>query len=139
MIVHLDNGWDKELFNWFFDELKKHNGKWDMIGMSLYPYWTRMEKPDYTADDIITDCMENIKALGAKYDCDVMIVETGMECGDDKGNRLSLPKANGSWNASSRKAGRIPEDAARVCSIGSRSASRTSIGWERLLPTAVLR
>ena len=30
-------------------------------------------RPDYTADDIITDCMENIKALGAKYDCDVMI------------------------------------------------------------------
>ena len=89
VIVHLDNGWDKELFNWFFDELKKHNGKWDMIGMSLYPYWTRMEKPDYTADDIITDCMENIKALGAKYDCDVMIVETGMECGDDKGNLAS--------------------------------------------------
>ena len=27
VIVHLDNGWDKELFNWFFDELKKHNGK----------------------------------------------------------------------------------------------------------------
>lgn len=48
-----------------------------------------MEKSDYTADDIITDCMENIKALGAKYDCDVMIVETGMECGDDKGNLAS--------------------------------------------------
>ena len=33
VIVHLDNGWDKELFNLVFDELKKHNGKWDMIGM----------------------------------------------------------------------------------------------------------
>lgn len=89
VIVHLDNGWDKALFNWFFDELKKNNGKWDMIGMSLYPYWTRIDKPDYTADAIITDCIDNIKALGAKYDCDVMIVETGMECGDDKGNLAS--------------------------------------------------
>ena len=89
VIVHLDNGWDKNLFNWFFDELKKNNGKWDMIGMSLYPYWTRIDKPDYSADAIITDCIDNIKALSAKYNCDVMIVETGMECGDDKGNLAS--------------------------------------------------
>ena len=54
VIVHLDNGYDNELYTWFFDELRANGGKWDMIGMSLYPYWTRMEKPDYTADDIIT-------------------------------------------------------------------------------------
>ena len=89
VIVHLDNGWDRDLFNWFFDELKKNGGKWDMIGMSLYPYWSRDAKENYTADAIITDCIENINALSAKYNCDVMVVETGMECADDYGKLAS--------------------------------------------------
>lgn len=86
VIVHLDNGYDNELYTWFFDELKKNGGKWDMIGMSLYPYWTRMEHPEYTADRTITDCIANIKSVSKRYDCDVMVVETGMECADDRGN-----------------------------------------------------
>lgn len=57
-----------------------------MIGMSLYPYWTRMEHPEYTADRTITDCIANIKSVSKRYDCDVMVVETGMECADDRGN-----------------------------------------------------
>ncbi len=89
VIVHLDNGWDSGLFNWFFDELKKNGGKWDMIGMSLYPYWSRMEKPGYKADDVITDCIKNINGLGTKYNCDVMVVETGVECADDQGKLAS--------------------------------------------------
>ena len=37
VIVHLDQGNKKDTYTWFFDLLKKHNGKFDMIGMSLYP------------------------------------------------------------------------------------------------------
>lgn len=85
VIVHLDNGYDNGLYTWFFDELKKNGGKWDMIGMSLYPFWAIQEHPDYTADKIITDCIDNIKKVGARYGCDVMIVETGMECADKLG------------------------------------------------------
>lgn len=84
-IVHLDNGYDQSLYTWFFDELKKNGGKWDMIGMSLYPYWTMLEHKDYTPEKTITDCINNIKKVSAKYNCDVMVVETGMECADDKG------------------------------------------------------
>lgn len=84
-IVHLDNGYDQSLYTWFFDELKKNGGKWDMIGMSLYPYWTMLEHKDYTPEKTITDCIDNIKKVSAKYNCDVMVVETGMECADDKG------------------------------------------------------
>lgn len=86
VIVHLDNGYDKNLYTWFFDELKKNGGKWDMIGMSLYPYWTRESHPEYTAERTITECIDNIKAVSTRYDCDVMVVETGMECADDNGN-----------------------------------------------------
>ena len=85
VIVHLDNGYDNGLYTWFFDELKKNGGKWDLIGMSLYPYWTMQDKPEYTAEKTITDCVANIKAVSARYGCDVMLVETGMECADNQG------------------------------------------------------
>lgn len=89
VIVHLDNGYDKSLYTWFFDELKKNGGKWNMIGMSLYPYWTMREHADYTPERTITECIANIKAVAARYDCDVMVVETGMECADYNGNLAS--------------------------------------------------
>lgn len=88
-IVHLDNGYDNALYTWFFDELKKNGGKWDMIGMSIYPYWTMKEHEDYTPEKTITDCISNINKVSAKYNCDVMIVETGMECADDQGKLAS--------------------------------------------------
>ena len=92
VIVHLDNGYDQGLYQWFFDELKKNGGKWDMIGMSIYPYWTMQEHSDYTEDKTITDCISNIKFVSARYNCDVMIVETGMECGDGHGGVASASK-----------------------------------------------
>lgn len=85
VIVHLDNGYDNQLYNWFFDNLKQHGARWDMVGMSIYPFWTMMEHKEYTADQTITDCIRNINLISKKYDCDVMIVETGMECADDNG------------------------------------------------------
>ena len=104
VIVHLDNGWDSGLFTWFFDELKKNGGKWDMIGMSLYPYWSRDSKEGYSsADAVITDCISNIKALSTKYNCDVMVVETGMECADDNGKLAS----NSVLNEGKRQLARI--------------------------------
>ena len=84
-IVHLDNGYNAELYTWFFDELKKNGGKWDMIGMSIYPYWTMMEHPEYTPERTITECIANVKSVSARYGCDVMIVETGMQCADKQG------------------------------------------------------
>ena len=85
VIVHLDNGYDNGLYTWFFDELRKNGGRWDMIGMSLYSFWAMQDHPDYVAGKIITDCIDNIKKVGARYGCDVMIVETGMECADKLG------------------------------------------------------
>ena len=37
VIVHIHNGFDKNLFTWIFDGLKENGAKWDLIGMSLYP------------------------------------------------------------------------------------------------------
>lgn len=85
VIVHLDNGFDNELYNWNLDILKNNGAKWDMIGMSLYPYWALDSGKETSAEKTITDCIANIKKVSEKYDCDVMIVETGMECADDTG------------------------------------------------------
>lgn len=79
VIVHLDNGYDNALYNRIFDGLKQYGGKWDMIGMSLYPYWARKDFPDMTDEQVLESCVENVKAVSAKYGCDVMIVETGVE------------------------------------------------------------
>lgn len=79
VIVHLDRGHKQSLYDWNLDIVRKYGGRWDMIGMSLYPYWAMEEHPELKADDIITDCMSNIRHVSEKYKCDVMIVETGFE------------------------------------------------------------
>ena len=89
VIVHLDNGFDNSLYNWNLDILKNNGAKWDMIGMSLYPYWAMEGGKEPTGEKTITDCIDNIKKVGQKYNCDVMIVETGMECADNQSKLAS--------------------------------------------------
>ena len=102
VIVHLNNGFDNTLYNRIFDGLKKYGGKWDMIGMSLYPYWAKIydNRPD--ARQVILDCMDNIRQVGKKYKCNVMIVETGMESANPKEGekqlRLILQEAQNNTN-----------------------------------------
>ncbi len=71
VIVHLQNGNDNSLFRWLFDGLKNNGGKWDIIGMSLYPTsanWQMMN----------TNCINNIKDMISRYGNEVMICEVGM-------------------------------------------------------------
>ena len=79
VIIHLDNGFDADLYDYNLGEVRKYGGKFDMIGMSLYPYWAMQGHPERNADQVITDCMANIRRLSAKHGCDCMIVETGFE------------------------------------------------------------
>ena len=79
VIVHLDNGFDAELYDQNLGIILKYGGKFDMIGMSLYPYWALDSKKEPTAEKTITDCMANIPRVAKKFGCDVMIVETGYE------------------------------------------------------------
>lgn len=79
VIVHLDNGFDEKLYTWNLDILRNNGAKFDMIGMSLYPYWAMKAGHRSDAETTVTDCIANIKKVSEKYGCDVMIVETGME------------------------------------------------------------
>ncbi len=71
VIVHLHNGFDNNLFRWMFDGLKKNGGKWDVIGMSLYPTPENWEERNAA-------CISNINDMVARYNSEVMICEVGM-------------------------------------------------------------
>lgn len=71
VIVHLQSGDNNSLFRWLFDGLKNNGGKWDMIGMSLYP----------TADtwqEMNNKCIANVNDMISRYGSEVMICEVGM-------------------------------------------------------------
>lgn len=78
-IIHLDNGFNQALYDNVFDTLKSYQVEWDIIGMSVYPYWA-MES-NLEPDEIMTlvDALANIRHLKAKYGTDVMIVEVGVD------------------------------------------------------------
>ena len=71
VIVHISNGYDNSLFRWIFDGLKNNGGKWDIIGMSLYPStanWSTLN----------SQCLTNMNDMVSRYNTPVMICEVGM-------------------------------------------------------------
>lgn len=78
-IVHLDCGMDINRYHKIFDGLKKYGTEYDMIGMSVYPYWDMKAKKITDETETINKVTENIKTLSAEYGKPVMIVETGYE------------------------------------------------------------
>ena len=82
-IVHLDNGWKPELYDWNLGILEENGVEYDMVGMSLYPYWARSSGRE-DADQVITDCIANIKHVYERFGKESMIVETGFEVDESK-------------------------------------------------------
>ena len=71
VMVHLQNGQNNQLYRWLFDGLKNHHGKWDVIGMSLYPEPGQWKEYN-------DQCMANINDMISRYGKEVMISEVGM-------------------------------------------------------------
>lgn len=77
VILHVSNGHDAALFDWFFGLMNSGNAKYDIIGMSLYPmWWENGGWNDWKAN--VDKCIANIKAVSAKFGKPVMLCETGM-------------------------------------------------------------
>ena len=73
VIVHLDRGNDNAMYRDFFDKLTANGGKFDVIGMSYYPYWL---KQDYTAS--IANLRANLLDMVARYPGkEVVVAEVG--------------------------------------------------------------
>lgn len=71
VIIHLDGGDNISLYTRIFGYLASNGGKYDMIGMSLYPDIDTWQQQ-------VDDCIANINALAATYGKPVMICEVGM-------------------------------------------------------------
>ncbi|MFP9100807.1 arabinogalactan endo-beta-1,4-galactanase [Flavobacterium sp. RHBU_24] len=74
VIVHLDEGNNNAKFRDFFDNATAQKVRYDVIGLSYYPYWI---KSDYK--DNIADLENNLKDMASRYDKEVMVVEVGGE------------------------------------------------------------
>lgn len=74
VVVHLDQGNNQERSRWFFDLLDEHGARYDVIGLSYYPYWLE-EKKDFR--QTIDDLGENLIDLADRYRKEVMVLEVG--------------------------------------------------------------
>ncbi len=77
IIVHVDEGNNNPKFRAFFDNATAQKVRYDVIGLSYYPYWI---KKDYS--ETIADLQFNLNDMAQRYNKEVMIVEVGGE--DDK-------------------------------------------------------
>lgn len=87
VIVHIDEGNNTEKMTWFYKNIEEQKVKYDVIGLSYYPYWI---KKDWT--ETIDDLQKSMNYLAGKYKKEVMVVEVG---GEDQQveNTKSLLKA----------------------------------------------
>lgn len=120
VIVHLSNGHDAGLFDWFFGLMQKNHASYDVIGMSLYPSW--WENGRWSQWKTNTDkCLANIKALNGKFGKKVMLCEVGMPVSEPQMSKEAMeyileqtsgmdgcmgvfywePQADGRWKPSS--------------------------------------
>ncbi len=72
VIVHLSDGHNDAMFHQMFDKLKNNGARWDIIGMSVYPYWANL--PWATDDSLALITMNDMIAT---YHTKVMVVEAG--------------------------------------------------------------
>ena len=79
VIIHLDGGCDPQRYNFIFDGLRQYDCPWDIIGISVYPYWDIEAGLETTWEGTVRDFAANVRALYAKYQTPLMIVETGVE------------------------------------------------------------
>ena len=76
VILHVDQGNNNARFRYWFDKAQTFGAKYDIIGLSYYPYWLT-GNPDYSLS--INDLGNNLNDMVARYGKEVMVVEVGGE------------------------------------------------------------
>ena len=72
VIIYLEDGHKDALFRQIFDGLKYYGTKWDIIGMSVYPYWAGLS---WQVDDSLA--LLTMKDMISRYNTKVMVCEAG--------------------------------------------------------------
>ena len=75
VIVHVDNAYERR--DWFWESMRSHGGRWDMIGLSHYPMMSSWSG-NKTWQEMNELAEQNIRHLIASEHCKVMICEVGM-------------------------------------------------------------
>ncbi|MCQ2289228.1 MAG: arabinogalactan endo-1,4-beta-galactosidase [Muribaculaceae bacterium] len=89
-IVHLDCACDPGRYDFIFDGLRKYKARFDMIGVSVYPYWDIDSKLEADYKGTIKDFPANIKRISEKYGVETMVVETGVEVAKPEEGKVIL-------------------------------------------------
>ena len=79
VIVHLDGACDPKRYDFIFDGLKRYKVRYDMIGLSVYPYWDIKGGLTQTWQETVERATANMNRLWTKYRKPLMVVETGVE------------------------------------------------------------
>ncbi len=76
IIVHHDNAYQSLV--WFYQEFKTAGGKFDMIGLSHYPDYSKWNS---TEENVASNAnaASSVKSLGQSLGVSVMVVETGFD------------------------------------------------------------
>ena len=74
VIIHVSGGENNGACRWFFDNVQSHGVRYDIIGLSYYPFWIGS---DYTVT--IDDLGNNLNDMVSGYGKPVMVVEVGGE------------------------------------------------------------
>ena len=79
VIVHLYGAYDPKRYDFIFDGLRQYKARFDMIGLSVYPYWDMRGKHTQSWQETVEKATANINRLWTKYRKPLMVVETGVE------------------------------------------------------------
>jgi arabinogalactan endo-1,4-beta-galactosidase len=86
IMLHLANGGDNGLYQWWFDNITQQGVPFDIIGASFYPYW----------HGSLGDLQRNLNDVSARYEKDVVVVETAypftLDGVDAAPNLIGLPE-----------------------------------------------
>ena len=91
-IVHLDGGCDPKRYKFIFEGLKEYGAKWDMIGLSVYPYWDIDAGLTKTEDETLEKAIANINQLWNLWQTPLMIVETGYDADRAEDGKLWMTR-----------------------------------------------
>jgi len=72
VVIHIDQGNNNSRFRYFFDNVTNQGVRYDIIGLSYYPFWLGT---DYTVT--INDLGNNMNDMVTRYGKEVMVVEVG--------------------------------------------------------------
>jgi arabinogalactan endo-1,4-beta-galactosidase len=96
-IIHLAEGNNTEFCQNYFDRLAENGCRYDMIGLSYYPWWLKKKNAE-----IIGDLALSLRLLPERYNRDIMVVETGGVDEEEEESRDLLASVIETCNSSPR-------------------------------------